>query len=451
MRSLWRLLTSPRSTIAVFAVLAVLLLLNIVLPQEAVVGPEGSEEAAASGAVAYILLETLGLGSLSTSPVFLGSLSLFFLNLISVLVDRFRTTLRRTRLVPPSSQTLDGWCRRTTSLHGSRTSGLNVGTVYKALGGLGYRAVKVADGSVWAIKHRTAPLGFLVFHLSFFLLCAGGVILYLTRFVGTSVLVEGQEFSGFTTVLREAPMLAPPQLRFSLLEVDGWFEAGQALKLGAVFRFEDGIEEQSRINHPARTGATKILVNRAGVAPVLWLQDVQGFTRDRVAVAAATLGGETTVVDLADGAIRVTVRPGGERRHFPRRDELEATEIWLSVTADDTGPPLFEGTVGVGQAVNLPGAALLIPELRYWVGVYVVREHGGVLLVVGFAMGILGLVWRLLLFRREVAVVWQERDFSVAGKAEYFSHRFQMEVETLVSILEGEVLGTVGMSKRQTG
>jgi len=436
MRSLWRFLTSPRTTIAGFVVLAVLLLLNIAVPQEAVVGPEGSEQAAASGAVAHFLLVTLGLGSLSTSPLFLGSLGLFFLNLVAVLADRFRTTLRRTRLVPPSRQTLEGWCRRTTSLHGRRPSGLDVGAVFKALGGLGYRVVKVVDGSVWAVKHRTAPLGFLVFHLSFFLLCAGGVILYLTRFVGTSALVEGQEFSGFSTVLREAPMLAPPQLRFSLVEVDGWFEGGQTLDLGAVFRFEDGIEQRSWINHPARTGATKILVNRAGVAPVLWLQDERGFTRDRVAVAAATLGGETTVVELADGAFRVVVHPGGERRHFPRRGELAATEVWLSVTADEAGPPLFEGTVRVGQVVSLPGAALLIPELRYWVGVYVVREHGGVLLVAGFAMGILGLVWRLLLYRREVAVVWKEGDFSVAGKAEYFSHRFQMELETLVSILD---------------
>lgn len=436
MRTLWRLLTSPRTTIAVFAVLAVLLLLNIIVPQEAVVGSEGLERAAAGGAVAHFLLVTLGLGSLSTSPVFLGSLGLFFLILVLVLVDRFRTTLRRTRLVPPSRQTLEGWCRKTTSLQGRRASDLDVGAVYKALGGLGYRVVTVVDGAVWAIKHRTAALGFLVFHLSFFLLCAGGVILYLTRFVGTSALVEGQAFSGFSTVLREAPMLEPPHLRFSLVEVNGRFEGGQALNLGAVFRFENGVERRSWINHPARTGATKILVNRAGIAPVLWLQDERGFTRDRVAVVAASLGGESTVVELDDGAFRVVVRPASERRSFPRRDELPTTEVWLSVTADEAGPPLFEGTVSVGQVLSLPGAALLIPELRYWVGVYVVREHGGVLLVLGFAMGILGLVWRLLLFRREVAVVWHGRDFAVAGKAEYFSHRFQGELETLFSILD---------------
>ena len=52
-------------------------------------------------------------------------------------------------------------------------------------------------------------------------------------------------------------------------------------------------------------------------------------------------------------------------------------------------------------------------------------------------MGILGLIWRLLLYRREVAVLWDGTAFSWAGRSEYFSWQFQEELSRL-----GEVLKT---------
>jgi hypothetical protein len=58
------------------------------------------------------------------------------------------------------------------------------------------------------------------------------------------------------------------------------------------------------------------------------------------------------------------------------------------------------------------------------------------LLVAGFVVGTVGLVWRLMLYRREVAVVWDQESFAVAGRAEYFSHKFKDELETIKDFLE---------------
>jgi len=436
MRSLWRLLTSLKTTIGLFVILGVLMLLSVSLPTEQYLGPEAG--AFAGSALGRFLLETLGLGSLSTSPLFLTCIGLFFLNLSAVMISRVAVTFRRTRLRPPSEKTLRRLCEGKNSLHGANSKGISADNVLTVLRGMGFPAVTAGDGIAWAVKHRTAPLGFLLFHVSFYLLCLGGVGIYTTRFVGVSALVEGQAFQGFNQVLRSAPLLGPPNLSLVLDSVDAQFENGQALHLGAEFRIsEDGIpvEKSSRINHPARSGASTILVNRAGIAPILWLQDKDGFTLDRVAVAAETLSGKGTEVELAEGTIRVRIKPVVDRSHFPDRSELQATPVEIEAR-NASGSVLFAGTVRVGKHVNLGEAVLVIPELRYWVGIYVVREYGGTMLIAGFLLGTIGLVWRLMLYRREVAVVWDGNTFAVAGRAEYFSHRFREELTTIKDLLE---------------
>ena len=43
-----------------------------------------------------------------------------------------------------------------------------------------------------------------------------------------------------------------------------------------------------------------------------------------------------------------------------------------------------------------------------------------------------------MLYRREVAVAWDGGAFSVAGRAEYFSHRFREELATIRELIEDD-------------
>jgi hypothetical protein len=60
------------------------------------------------------------------------------------------------------------------------------------------------------------------------------------------------------------------------------------------------------------------------------------------------------------------------------------------------------------------------------------------LLVAGFTLGLIGLIWRLVLYRREVALTWDDRKFHLVGRSEYFSHRFQEELGAIQTTLERE-------------
>jgi len=442
--------TSFRTTVGLLCVVALLLLLNVALPQASVLGEEAFDELARSPPWRHLVLVTLGLGRLPTSPVFLGALGLFFLQLGVVLVTRAGPTWRRIQARPPSGEGLQAWARLDEAFTAPVPEGWSRGAAVRILRGYGYRVRSVDGQSFWGVKHRTAPLGFLLFHLSFFLLFAGGTLVYYTRFVGTALVTEGQEFSGdYKRVLRKPPLGEFPALAFVVEDVEPRYEDGEPTYLGAVFRFRQAggsPTRKARINHPARWGAASVLVQQAGLAPVLWLQDARGYTIDRVAVAAVR--GQPTEARLGD-RFRVVIDPP-EGAALATREELPTTPVRFrlfrkgsleELTWEDE--LLFDGPLRAGEAAQLAEGRLVLEELRYWVGVQVVSERGGGLLEIGFALGIAGLVWRLLLYRREVGLTWDGETIRLVGRSESSPWRFRDEMEAIFTTVRQSAGGGV--------
>ena len=237
-------------------------------------------------------------------------------------------------------------------------------------------------------------------------------------------------------------------MTFSLVSVDPRFERGEPTHLGAVFRFSQAgavVERRARVNQPAGWGPVQLLVQKAGLAPVLWFQDHDGYTLDRVASVAATRGETPTEVPLAGGKYVAVVHPRGPAEGVPMRAELPETSVRLSVWRRDRGADdvlqedelLFEGELAPGQAARIGRNRLLLEEVRYWAGVLVVSERGGGLLSAGFVALIVGLVWRLVFFRREVAVTWDGDCLRLVGRSEAFSLRFREELDAMFSTLCG--------------
>ncbi|MBD3867914.1 MAG: cytochrome c biogenesis protein ResB [Acidobacteria bacterium] len=429
-----RFLASLKTTIFLLLVLAVLLFLNVALPQESTLGKEAFDALIRqAGPVYRFVLGDLGLGHMATSPVFLAALGLFFLNLGVVIAGRIGPTIRRVRLKPRAESGLRAWTGMEESLSGELPAVWSADHAVETLKGFGYQVRKVGEKTVWAVRHRTAPLGFLAFHFSFFLICAGGALLYYSRFVGDVILVEGQQFQGeYQQVVREPPLFPPPDLRFALQKVVPLYEDGFPLQLGAVFRFMTGggaIDRESWINRPAAVGSAKLLVHRAGLAPVFWLQDGDGFTLDRVSVVAATLGKAPTLAPIGDGAISIEIEPLEPDARFPELADLPDTGVSLRIVSE--GMELFRGVLRPGEAASWSGGRLVLEELRYWVAFQVIAERGGGLLIAGFVLGITGLIWRLLWYRREVALSWDASEFRLTGRGEYFSQRFHEELGSI--------------------
>lgn len=437
MKRLWKLLTAMRTALLLMALLAVLLLLNIVAPQRAVLGDEAFDAAASASPGAHFFLVTLGFGSIPTHPLFIGALGLFFLSLGCSLLDRLRPLMRRSRATPPSPALLLAWLRSPSALRGATTEPRSPREILRVLRSRGYRVVDSGERRMWGVRNPTAPLGFALFHASFFVMCAGALLLYGTRFAGTALVVEGDEFrGGYRQKIRVAPWAGEPAVRFVLEDVEWRFEDGEPVHLGATIRFlraggSDAIP--TRVNHPAEWGSTSVLIQRAGLAPVLWLQDRQGYTLDRVAITATTLSKQPSVAPLHDGRFEVVILPASPDQ-LPDKETLTKSALRLQIRGKD-GAVMFDGALRRGEGVTLGTDRLVLQDLRFWAGLLIVRERGGGLLIAGFVLGVSGLVWRMLWYRREVAVEWSDENVTVSGRSDHYPLRFREELEELLAVL----------------
>lgn len=432
MKELWARAVSLRTTALLLAVLAGLLLLNVILPQREH-DPEAWANSIRASAAARFLLITLQLGGISTSAVFVGTLALLFLNLTAVLVDRAGATLRRVRFAAPT----EAQAAALASAAGACEvdgEGLAPGEVAAALRAIGYEVAELPGGAVWGIKHRLALLGFPLFHLSFFLMAAGGVQIFLTRDVTSLVVSEGETvWTAAGSIVRRAPLGAPPAAALTVERVDVGLEDGKPLLLSSRLQLAGGETRTSRVNRPAEWGDLSVITERAGVAPVLWVLDDRGFTVDRVVVAAAAAGGMPTRVALAGGALEAVVEPIPIGKEFPERAGLGTVPITLRVKSGTR--TMFDGRLQPGGSAGAGDLEVRLQEVRYWVGLRAVRERGGPLLVAGFLLSVAGIIWRMVWVRREVMIAGFPGRLRVAARAEFFTSRGREEAAAVAALL----------------
>lgn len=433
MTRLWTALASLRTTAALMGALAMLLTVNVLVPQASGATRAAHDALVARGPAVRFVLVQLGLGDIPSSRIFHAALALFFANLAAVLGERAAVTLRRTRFRPPGAAQLAALRERGGGPWAPAPAGWSPAAVPPVLAALGYRAAPAGEGAIWGVKHRLAPLGFLLFHASLFLLCAGGIWLWGTRQVGLLSAVEGQTVgTADVRLARRAPWGGAGSLRLTANDVFVHLADGKPAALGAELVPDDPARapQVASVNHPAVWGDVTVLTEAVGIAPVLALRDGRGFTLDEVAVVAR---GGPAAAPLGPGGLTAVVDPIPAGAGFPERAALATTRV--SLRLERGGLTVFAGALRPGERVRVDEGEVALTEIRYWIGLRIVRERGGALLILGFLLAVVGIAWRLLWYRREVLVTWDDRGVQVAGRAELFPERFEAELAGIRGLL----------------
>lgn len=432
MKTLVKGIASVRLTAVMMVILPALLLSGVIALQSTVVADKTLRSGAATGHVSDFLLHTLGLSHVATSPLFLSLLALFFANLIAVLVLRFGATLRRMRVRVPEPELLNRWVSRPDALLATLPSSWSDRGATTVLRGFGYRTVRSGDRAIWGVKHRTAPFGFLLLHVSFIALFVGAATIYATRTEGHVRLIEGQTWEGVADNIRRAPALRPRPLTFTLALVEPKFDRGEATDLSVSLLMAPGHQRPASVNHPVEWGNTTLLVTDVGVAPVLLLRDARGFTLDQVVAPAEH--DRPTEVPMAARRYVVTIDPLVSKENFPAREALGRVPVDVIIREGAT--VVGRGRLTVGQSIEFGGARLGISDMRYWSGLRIVAERGGSILVLGYFAAVAGAVWRLIMHRREVALSWDSDSLRLMGKTEFFGVKFRDELEAMLKTLQ---------------
>ncbi|MGB9080665.1 MAG: cytochrome c biogenesis protein ResB, partial [Desulfuromonadaceae bacterium] len=204
---LLKYLSSLRFTILLISLLGLIFAIGLWVPQQRLLKTIYLEwQRNSPSLVAF--LDALGLTTIYTSPITITLWLLFFLNLSLVLWQRWpiiknRITLSDTKIADPvtvggypfrNSYTLPG------DLDGEKIIGLLRKSRYTVLGDA---------AGFYGVKNRRAPIAFMLFHLSFFLILLGGLISVYTEFIGYLDLAQGESFQGELGRYNESP---PPKM-----------------------------------------------------------------------------------------------------------------------------------------------------------------------------------------------------------------------------------------------
>lgn len=422
-------LSSLRFTIVLIGLLGLIFAIGLWVPQRSLLKTIYLEwQKNSPGLVA--VLDAFGLTTIYSSPITITLWLLFFLNLSLVLWQRWpiiksRITLSETKIADP--ETAGGYPFRNSyilpeNLDGEGIIGLLRKNRYTVLG----------DGAgFFGVKNRLAPLAFMLFHLSFFLILLGGVISVYTEFRGYLDLAQGESFQGELSRYNESPhpkmpeIGSPPRASFTVKSIVPRVVHNTPTGISVLLVDSHGATHDVDINRPYSTGHTSFVFKHLGVSPLFVLKDTAGKEIGGAYIKLDVLKMRPDHFTLGGFTYTATFYPDYVLEEGKRATRsMEFNNPVFFIVVEQYGKKVAEGLVPKNGALEFAGYRLEMRDMPFWVRFYVVKQRGLAILYAGFLIATIGVIWRLLFYRREVVGAVREVDgqrrLVVAGRSEYY-------------------------------
>jgi ResB-like family len=439
-------LSSLRFTLLLISLLGAMFLAGLWIPQKSLLTPAMYSQWKHNSPSLVAFFESFGFTSIYVSPLMLTLWALFFLNLSLVMWQRLplikkRISLPENRLFDPA--TAAGYPFRASF---DLPKEVNGATVISFLRKHGYTVVGESAG-FYGVKNRLSPIAFGLFHISFFLILLGGLTSVYTKFVGVLELAEGESFQGELASYVPTPQMpkigVPPRAAFTVKSIDPQITNGTPT--GLLVRLVDarGEAHEVNVNRPYKVDNSSFLVDNYGVAPLFIVKDSSGKEIDGAYVKLKVLKGKEDVFSLAGFHFRARFYPDyilNNGAATTRSEELRNPVFGIAVERE--GKPIAQGVVPKKGALPFAGYQLVMQEMPLWVRVTVFKEYGLSVIYAGFAIASLAVVWRFLLYRREIIGAVREQNgglrLQVAGRSEFYKSLAEDDFMALFSKLTGK-------------
>jgi cytochrome c biogenesis protein ResB len=456
------LFRSLRFAALVIALLILMYFLGLVVPQKILFDSREEYMEWVGESRINRALDFYGFTDIYLSPITITLLVLFFITLLVITVRRVPFILRKAYLKgdSPSFSVSDLQKDANTSVLDDAGSGGDIIPRVRAFFKKRKWHIITGDqeGTFMAVKNRFSPLGFLLFHFSFFLCLIGGIMIMYTRFSGNLALTEGQAFEGDMRQLfriSKTPKFLKelPPFQLYVKDISPFYEHNVPveLQIDALMNFGDEhTSEVIRINEPITRGALSIIAKNVGISPLFIVRDSSGREIDGVYVSLNVLFGLEDSFSLELDRMYLFevlfypdfARENGEE--FSRSIELRNPAINL-VIKRDLVKKVYEGTIMKGEPAEFDSYTISFEDLRYWVNFIISREYGRTPLIWGFIMAAAGLIMRLVFFQKRVRIAvgyeGEKTLLYMSGKSEYFVHAFNEEMRKLTGELKDFLQG----------
>jgi cytochrome c biogenesis protein ResB len=272
---------------------------------------------------------------------------------------------------------------------------------------LGYRPAEGQEESPGGIRRRWSGLGTFLFHGAFFLIAVGFLATIAMRQEATVWVAVGEEYTGEPgQLLSQSPpkplAAGVPMTAFRVDDIRPEFWRDQLLftTLEADLELATGGRATTRINHPLWLGwATFLRLSGFGYTPRYELADTYGHLLDSSFVKLNLFPpGQRDYFSPPDYPHRIylEIYPDyAEEEGRPVSETLNLVDPAVAVEVHRGRLPLGGTVLPLGVGFTFEGLTLSIPEIRYWGEFSIVRDPGAPILVLGFTLGLLGLLLRL--------------------------------------------------------
>jgi len=439
-------LMSLRFTLLLLSLLGVMFLLGLWIPQRSMV-PEALYSQWKLHHPALVgVFEALGFVSIYTSWIMLGLWAFFFINLSLVMWQRL--PLIKKRIALPEARLFDPSASPGYPFHASfrLPEEITGATLLSSLRARGY-AIVGGENGFYGVKNRLSPIAFGLFHLSFFLILLGGLMSVYTKFAGVLELAQGEVFQGDVASYVPTPQLpkigTPPKATFTVASIAPQMTNGTPTGLKVQLVDGHGATHEADVNRPYKVDSSSFLVTNVGPAPLFVVRDRSGREIDGAYMKLHVMGGKEDVFSLAGFHFRAHFYPDYFLKDgLPATRSREFKNPAFSISAERDGKTVAQGVVPPKGALAFADYQLVLKDLPYWVSFSVFKEHGVPIIFAGFAVASLAVVWRFLLYRREIVGAVREengeRHLVVAGRSEFYKSLAEDEFTILFTKLSAK-------------
>ncbi len=448
MHEVKRVFLSRKTTVTLIALQALIYFLGAIIPQRIIMNPAEYKEWQQHWPALVKVLEAVGLTSVFSSPVTYLLTALFFFHLVLVTWYRFAAIRSAIRLPGKAHVTIS-------SMDGLEIKSLQLSavsdqqTLREAVVRNGYTVID-GDGCFRGVKHRFSQFGSLLFHLSFLVILAGAITIFHSRFSGGAHVTVGQEFHGssqeYFHVRRFSTFRnAYPEMHFKLAGIRPVFEKNEATSLRTeiipLAGPQLGKTAAFDVNFPYTVGSTTMLIKDIGISPYFEVRDQAGRELLGAYISLNILKGDVDhfVIPGTTFNIQVQFWPDfavDENGYiFSRSHDIRRP--LFKITVFQNGREVADGKLhSPAEKIEFAGLQLSYKDISYFGTFNVTDEHGGAVLVSGFALALIGLVIKFLFERREILVLIHRREdndvASIACKSEYYRSVAMKEISRII-------------------
>lgn len=394
------------------------------------------------GIIYYIFLFAWGLTSpsavvmnISKSAPFVILYSIFFINLVLCILNRWNFMLKRTAKKPL-------WFQNSSPLFEiGEFKDSPVKKISDKFRRSGY--IMLTDGDLlWFLKGQWSSLANFLFHLAFLLIPAGIIISLFTRFEGRFTVVEGFTFWGergeYLSVSDDENFeSSAPYVSFKVEEVGAEFFEDKLFftDLYAKIMYPgDTLEKEKKVklSSGARIGFTHLNIEGYGFAPVYVLKNREGKI-----VSSATLNlnifppPTEDSFFVPDTPYRIYLRfyPDVKFKNTqPEPGTLNLINPIYSIKVFRGKRLLFSGNLKPGEECSFDQFKLSFPEVKRWGQFRIVRDPGLPLIWSGFTLMIIALFFRFFRFRREIYLKHLDGKLSISAESEWFREIYREKI-----------------------